>query len=132
MNGKTVRRFMNALQTPKHQKARSALRVAGLVTALVGLLFEIIGLTSFFSAFGGGGFPRLFWCCFVGMPFLFAGVVMCMFGFLGAVVRYTAAEQVPVATDALNDLAEGTQGAVKTVARAVAEGVQEAHTERKQ
>jgi hypothetical protein len=56
---------------------------------------------------------------------------MCMFGFLGAVARYTAAEQVPVATDAINEMAEGTQGAVKTVARAVAEGVNEASKDRK-
>jgi len=70
--------------------------------------------------------------CFVGMPLLFVGGVMCKFGFMGAVARYTAAEQVPVATDAISDLAEGTQGAVKTVARAVTEGVREAQTERKQ
>ncbi len=54
---------------------------------------------------------------------------MCMFGFMGAVARYAAAEQVPVATDAINDLAEGTQDAVKTVARSVAEGVKEAQAE---
>jgi heme/copper-type cytochrome/quinol oxidase subunit 1 len=88
-------------------------------------------MASFFSAFGGAGVPRFFWCCFVGMPLLFAGIVMCMFGFMGAIARYAAAEQVPVATDAINDLAEGTKGAVKTVARAVAEGVKEAQTETK-
>ena len=56
----------------------------------------------------------------------------CMFGFMGAVARYTAAEQVPVATDAVSDLAEGTQGAVKTVARAVTEGVREGLTDERQ
>ncbi|HXI53869.1 MAG TPA: hypothetical protein VNH84_20285 [Candidatus Saccharimonadales bacterium] len=123
---------MSKLQTPKHRGIRSFLRVAGPLVAGVGLIFLIIGMASFFSAFGGGGPPRLFWCCFVGMPLLFVGGVMCKFGFMGAVARYTAAEQVPVATDAISDLAEGTQGAVKTVARAVAEGVREAQTERKQ
>jgi len=106
--------------------------VVGPVVASVGLIFLIIGLASFFSAFGGGDPPRLFWCAFVGIPLLFIGGVMSLFGFMGAVARYTAAEQVPVASDAINDLAEGTQGAVKTVARAVAEGVKEAQTERKQ
>ena len=57
---------------------------------------------------------------------------MCMFGFLGAVARYSAAEQAPVATDAINELAEGTKGAVKTVARAVAESVDEARREKNQ
>jgi len=124
-------KFMSKLQTPKHKGTRSFLRVAGPVIASVGLIFLIIGMASFFSSFGGGGPPRLFWCGFVGMPLLFVGGVMCMFGFMGAVARYTAAEQVPVATDAINDLAEGTQGAVKTLARSVAEGVKEAQTERK-
>jgi protein-S-isoprenylcysteine O-methyltransferase Ste14 len=123
---------MSKLQTTRHQGTRSFLRVAGPVVAAVGLVFLIIGLASFFSAFSGDGAPRLFWCAFVGMPLLFVGGVLCMFGFMGAVARYTAAEQVPVATDAINDLAEGTQGAVKTVARAVAEGVKEAQTEKKQ
>jgi hypothetical protein len=123
--------FMSKLQTPKHKGTRSFLRVAGLLVAAVGLVFLIIGMASLFSAFGGGGPPRLFWCCFVGMPLLFVGGVMCMFGFMGAVARYTAAEQVPVATDAISDLAEGTQGAVKTVARAVAEGVREAQSDKK-
>ena len=116
---------MNALQTPKHNKARTFLRVAGVSAALVGIILELIGLASFVSAFNNGGSPRLFWCSFLGMPFLFAGAVMCMFGFMGAVARCAAAEQVPVASDAINDLADGTQGAVKTVARAVAEGLKE-------
>jgi hypothetical protein len=119
-------KIMSTLQTPKHKAARSFLRVAGPILAAAGLIFFIIGLASFFSAFGGNGPPRLFWCCFVGMPLLFVGGVMCLFGFMGAVARYSAAEQVPVATDAINDLAVGTKGAVKTVARAVTEGVDEA------
>ena len=123
---------MSKLQTTRHQGTRFFLRVAGPAVAAVGLVFLIIGLASFFSAFGGDGSPRLFWCAFVGMPLLFVGGVLCMFGFMGAVARYTAAEQVPVATDAINDLAEGTQGAVRTVARAVAEGVKQAQTEKKQ
>src|SRR6185436_2169101 len=122
---------MSKLQTSKHKGTRFFLRVTGLLVATVGLVFLLIGLGSFFSAFGGNGQPRLFWCCFVGMPLLFVGGVMCLFGFMGAVARYTAAEQVPVATDAINDLAEGTQGAVKTVARAVLEGVQEARSSAK-
>ena len=57
---------------------------------------------------------------------MFIGGAFCLFGFMGGIARYTAAEHVPVATDAINEMAEGTKGAVKTVARAVAEGVKEA------
>ena len=116
---------MSKLQSDEHKRTRTLLRRAGLTAGAIGLLFELVGVSSFFAAFGGGGPPKLFWCCFLGIPLLFAGGVMCMFGFMGAVARYTAAEQVPVATDAIGDLAEGTQGAVKTVARAAAEGFKE-------
>jgi hypothetical protein len=122
---------MSTLQTPKHRSARLFLRVAGPLVALVGLVFMIVGMTSFFSAFGGGRPPGLFWCCFVGLPLLFIGAVLCMYGFMSAMARYAAAEQVPVATDAMTDFADGTKGAIKTVARAVAEGVREAGSEKK-
>ena len=122
---------MSTLQTAKHRSARSFLRVAGVVVAVVGLVFLIVGMASFLSAFGGGGPPRLFWCCFVGLPLLFIGSVMCMYGFMGALARYAAAEQVPVAADAMTDLAEGTKGAIKTVARAAAEGFREARPDKK-
>jgi hypothetical protein len=122
---------MTTLQTPKHNAVRSIVRVIGVSFVGIGLVFTIVGMVSFFSAFGGNGLPRLFWCCFVGLPLLFIGGVMCMFGFMGAVARYAAAEQVPVAADAFNELAEGTQGGVKTVARAVAEGVREGYPPKK-
>lgn len=116
---------MSKLQSQKHKEVRSFLRVAGPLTVAVGLLFMIISLVSFFSAFNGDHHPRFFWCGFVGMPLLFVGIVMCKFAFMGAVARYIAAEQVPVVTDAFNDLAEGTQEGVKTAARAAAQGVVE-------
>jgi len=119
---------MSKLQTPRHRGIRRFLRIVGPIVALVGLGFLTVGLISFFSAFNGGGSPRFFWCGFVGIPLLFVGGAMCLFGFMGAIARYSAAEHVPVATDAINDLADGTQGAVKTVARAVTEGVREAQS----
>ncbi|MBN8422764.1 MAG: hypothetical protein J0L73_27895 [Verrucomicrobia bacterium] len=121
---------MSKLQTPQHHKARTFFRVAGPLVGAVGLIFTIIGVISFFSSFGSFGPPRYFWCCFVGMPLLFVGSAMSMFGFMGALARYAAAEQVPVATDAVHDLAEGSQGAVKIMARSIAEGVKEAQAEK--
>ena len=91
----------------------------------IGVILMATGMISFFSAFSGGGAPKYFWCCFVGMPVLFVGGVMCQFGFLGAVTRYFMAEEAPVAKDAINYMAENTQGAVKTISRAATEGVVE-------
>ena len=116
----------NQIESPRHTKIRSFLRVAGPILALVGLIFLAVGTISFFAAFGSFQPPRLFWCCFVGMPILFVGLVMSKFGYFGSVARYVAAESAPVAKDTFNYMAEGTKDGVKTVSRAVAEGVQEA------
>jgi hypothetical protein len=116
---------MSRLQTPQQQKARSVFRIVGPILLTIGIIFMIVGAVDFFSAFGSFEGPKLFWCFFVGMPLLFLGGVLSMFGFMGAVARYVAGEHVPVATDAMSDLAEGTQGAIKTVARSVAEGLRE-------
>ena len=56
---------------------------------------------------------------------------MCQFGYLGAVARYVASESAPVAKDTVNYMAEETKGAVKTVAKSIAEGVEEAQQEKK-
>jgi hypothetical protein len=117
---------MNQLEPPSHSTVTAVLRIAGPFLLLVGLIFEAIGMISFFSSFGTFQPPRLFWCCFVGMPILFVGVVMCKFGYFGAVVRYLASESAPVVKDTVNYMAEGTKDAVKTVARSITERVQEA------
>ena len=124
------------LQTPEHIRTRNFFRVAGVLTVVVGLVFIIVAFVDFVRVVNSPSFdvqlagPKLFWCFFVGGPLLFFGIVMCNLGFAGAIARYMTAEGVPVATDAANDLAEGTQGAVKTVAHAIAEGVREAHQDK--
>ena len=57
---------------PNHEKPRNFLRTVGPVLLLVGGGFMIAGFVDFFSAFGSfGKQPKLFWCFFVGMPFIF-------------------------------------------------------------
>ena len=51
------------------------------------------------------------------------GAGICKFAFMGAVSRYVADEVAPVGKDVINYMAEGTQGAVREVAAAVAEGL---------
>jgi hypothetical protein len=104
---------------------KKALRVGGLVAFATGAVLFAIGLASFFSAFGGGGPPTLFWCALVGMPLVFAGVAMLQFGFVGAALRYLVGESAPVAKDAANYMAAETKDAVKAVAQAVGEGLEE-------
>jgi hypothetical protein len=87
------------------------------------LIFSIIGIGSFFSAFGTFGPPRYFWCAFVGFPLVGLGAAICRFAFMGAVSRYMADEVAPVGKDVVNYMAEGTKGAVRDVAAAVGEGL---------
>lgn len=116
----------NRIESSGHRSVRKFLRLAGPLVALTGLGFMAVGVIDFFSAFGSfGREPKLFWCLFVGMPLLFVGIVMCKLGYFGAVFRYLAAETAPVARDTVNYMAEGTQDAVKTVARAATEGVRQ-------
>jgi hypothetical protein len=113
----------NGIGGERHRDMRSILRVIGPLIALVGLGFTIVGVASFFSAFGGGGRPDKFWCAFIGLPLLSVGIGICKFAYLGAIGRFVAGEAAPVAKDTFNYLAHGTKAGVKEVAQAVGEGL---------
>ena len=108
---------------PNHSTARIILRTVGPAIAVMGLLLIVIGMGSFFSSFGSFEPPKYFWCAFLGIPLLFVGIAMSMFGFLGSFFRYFFGEAAPVQKDTFNYLAEGTKGGIKTVAAAVGEGL---------
>ena len=116
---------LKRLQQPQQNAIRKALRIAGPVIFLIGVLCLVIGIINFFFGFGSGEMPHYFWLAFVGMPLMFVGIVLCQFGFFGAVTRFIAGESAPVAADTVNYMAEETKGAVETVARAAAKGVVE-------
>lgn len=122
----------NRLHSPRHFGIRTVLRVGGPLIATAGLIFMIVGFGSFFASFGTFETPRFFWCAFVGMPLLFVGIAMCMFGFLGAFQRYVAGESAPVAKDVVNYMGENIQPGVKAVAKAITEGISEGKKEEQQ
>lgn len=113
----------NRLQSSQHSGIRTVLRVGGPAIAGIGLLFIIVGFGSFFASFGSFEPPRFFWCSFVGLPLLFVGIAMCIFGYLAAFQRYVAGESAPVATDVVNYMGENVQPGVTALAKAVTEGV---------
>jgi hypothetical protein len=106
-----------------HRGIRAFLRFIGPLMVLVGLSLVGVAMVSFFSAVGGGGPPRYFWCAFLGMPILGVGIAACKFAFMGAVARYAAGEVAPVARDTINYMADGTKDSIRTVAQAAAEGL---------
>jgi zinc-ribbon domain len=111
---------------PGHGAVRGFLRVAGPLFLVCGLIFIIVGTANFFMAFGDSGPPRLFWCNFVGVPLAFVGGVMSSYGFMGAVLRYQAAEAAPVGKDTINYVASGVKPAIKDVTQAMVEGISSA------
>ncbi|HVR75867.1 MAG TPA: zinc ribbon domain-containing protein [Planctomycetota bacterium] len=118
-----LRFAMSQQMDPQQNPTRNVLRILGPAVVVVGLIFAAIGIGSFFSAFGGSGPPRYFWCAFIGLPLLGLGGIICKFAFLGPVTRYMANEVAPVGKDVVNYMAEGTRGAVRDVAAAVGEGL---------
>jgi len=116
---------LKRLQTPQQNSVRTALRIAGPVIFLTGVICVVIAVASMVASAGSFGIPDHFWLAFVGMPLMFVGSVMSMYGFMGAVARFAAGEVAPVAADSANYVAEETKGAVETVAKAAAKGVVE-------
>jgi hypothetical protein len=108
-----------------HGEARSALRTVGPIVAGVGGLLVLVGMVSFFSAFGGFGPPKHFWCAFLGMPILGVGIVLTKLGYMGRIARYMANEVAPVGKDTFNYMARGMRGSVQDLAAAVGAGLRE-------
>ena len=119
----------NDLQLRNQGKVRKILRWGGLTIILIALIFMLVGLIGFFSAFGGTEPPRYLWCLFIALPLLFIGSIMTMFGFMASVHRYVAGESAPVAGDVVNYMGEKIQPGVRSVARSVSEGIYEARAQ---
>lgn len=114
---------LKQLQQPAQSAIRSGLRTAGVCVLVIGLVCVVIAAAELFGS--GNEPPRHFWLGFIGLPLLFVGGVMCMYGFMGAAGRYLAGETAPVAVDTINYVAAGTKGAVETISKAAAKGVVE-------
>jgi RNA polymerase subunit RPABC4/transcription elongation factor Spt4 len=110
---------------PGHKGPRNVLRTIGPILLGLGGLLLVIGIASFFMAFGGSEPPKYFWCAFIGIPLLGVGGAMTSLGFMGRIARYHAQEIAPVAKDTFNYMAEGTRDGVKTMAGAIGQGLSE-------
>ncbi len=107
---------------PNHKSQKSGLRGWGIALIIVGAIFSLIGLGSFFSSFGSFESPKYFWCCFIGLPMLGIGITLVKYSYLGKITRYIAGETAPPIKDAFNYLAENTQDGMKTIASNLKQG----------
>ena len=101
----------------KHERIKRTLKIVGPILAAAGLILTVIGLVSFFSAFGGDGMPSLFWCAFVGLPLFGIGLMITLTAFRREIATYHKNESAPV----VNEFAEDIKPAVQSVASAVRE-----------
>ncbi len=109
---------------PGHSRVRGVLRTVGPILALAGVVCLAIAIIDFARAFGNMSHqPSRFWMFFLGLPLLFVGSTLSMFGFMGAVFRFAAQEQAPVAADTFNYVAGETQEGVRDVVSAIREGM---------
>lgn len=109
-----------------HKEVRMLLRGLGPLVTAAGFIMTVVGLVSFFRAFGTGELPRYFLFAMIGLPVLGLGLMISKIGYLAAVSRYMAQELTPVSKDMFNDLAEGTRPGVESLARAVGTGFSQA------
>jgi len=110
---------------PGHRGIRDKLRVIGPMVFVVGIALIIFGIVNLVMGGGSFGSAKYVLFVFAGMPLLFVGSVMSMYGYMGKVARYAAGEMAPVGKDTFNYVADGTQEGVKAFAGALGEGLSE-------
>jgi ribosomal protein L40E len=111
------------LDPEQYRELRAILKSIGPAIAAIGLLLTIVGMVSFFSAFGGMDPPRYFWCAFLGLPLLAVGAGITQFAYVGTITRYMAGEVAPVGKDVTNYMVGGTKDSIRDMATAVGEGL---------
>lgn len=87
-----------------HEETKKKLKIIGSIILGVGITLSAIGLISFFSAFGSGDFPKLFFLVFPGFPMIGIGASMLSFAFKREIMRYSKNESVPVINEAIEEV----------------------------
>lgn len=103
----------------KHNATKKKLKILGFCLLAIGGIFTVIGFISFFSAFGGNGAPRFFWCAFIGLPMLAGGAMVTTLAYKQEISRFVKNESVPV----INEASEEIAPAIRNVASAVKDGI---------
>lgn len=109
----------------QHNSTKKKLKIIGGVVTGIGAVCALIGFIDFFSCINGGGMPKLFFLCFIGLPTFGVGLMLLSLGFKKEISTYVKNESVPV----INEAADELKPAVKSVVGAVREGLKpDGHT----
>ncbi len=102
---------------------RKKLRIIGITLIIIGVILFVLSII-----FMTNNNKQGFLLSFIGVPVLFIGGVCTLFGFMGAVSRYSVSESAPIISDTKNFMEEQTRlEKVKTIS----EVSNQLHNERK-
>lgn len=87
-----------------HEKTKKKIKIIGFIVLGAGIILSAAGLISFFSAFGSGDFPKLFFLVFPGFPMIGIGASMLSFAYKREIMRYSKNEGVPVINEAIEEV----------------------------
>jgi RNA polymerase subunit RPABC4/transcription elongation factor Spt4 len=112
---------------PGHSSIQRTLRIGGPILLAIGLIFISIGTLGFFISILSQMFSGVWLIIFIllGIPLLFLGSVMTMFGYIGRLARYQAGEIAPVGKDTINYMVDGTKESLDTISHSLGKGLGE-------
>ena len=105
----------------KHEKVKKNLKLIGFICLAIGAVLTITAFVELFQSVGSGGFPRLFFLAFIGLPLIGIGAMLLSLGYRGELMKYAKNEAVPIVNEAGKEISP----AVRAVASAVAEAKEE-------
>ena len=105
----------------KQKSIKKALKIIGPIFAVIGLTLTIVGFVNFFTTLGDGGFPKLFFFAFIGLPLLGIGAGITFTAFRQEITKYYVKETAPI----LNQAAKDISPAIQTMTHAVKDGLTE-------
>ena len=99
----------------KHLKNKKLFKILGITLTLIGSICMIIGIASFFKGFSNMEQPKLFYFCFIAVPFLGIGINLLTLGFKSEILNYHKNESVPVINEASSELKPTIKNVVEAV-----------------
>lgn len=101
---------MNYKYLKDNPKAKVKFRTLGFITLTIGVICLTIAVVEFIRSFNeNSGFPKLFFLGFIGIPLIAIGAMCLRCGYMKEINAYVASETIPVQTEAMNYVLNGTR-----------------------
>lgn len=115
----------NKYNLEENSKAKQTMRILGPIILVAGILMTVIAIANFFSGNMSTDFIP-----FISLPMMFIGSVLSMFGYMGALSRYSASQTAPVAKDVTNYILDNTKESIGGVAKEISDNLHKSKVEK--